>query len=291
VVKNNEVGKEKIAMGNRTVTLIDNTTGKRVDLPVLEGTDGPATIDIRNLYRELDYFTFDPGYLSTASCESKITFIDGDKGILRYRGYPIEQLAEYSTYPEVCYLLLYGELPTGEQLRRYTDSIEHHTLLDEAIRRFYGGFRHDAHPMAIMVAVVGALAAFYHQKLDVHNPHDREVSAHRLIAKMPTIAAWSFKYAHGQPFVYPRGDLDYTANFLHMMYALPNRVYEPDPEFIRALDIIFILHADHEQNASTSTVRLTGSSEASPYAALSAGIGSLWGPAHGGANEAVIRML
>ena len=278
-------------MGNRTVTLIDNTTGKRVDLPVLEGTDGPATIDIRNLYRELGYFTFDPGYLSTASCESKITFIDGDKGILRYRGYPIEQLAEYSTYPEVCYLLLYGELPTGEQLRRYTDSIEHHTLLDEAIRRFYGGFRHDAHPMAIMVAVVGALAAFYHQKLDVHNPHDREVSAHRLIAKMPTIAAWSFKYAHGQPFVYPRGDLDYTANFLHMMYALPNRVYEPDPEFIRALDIIFILHADHEQNASTSTVRLTGSSEASPYAALSAGIGSLWGPAHGGANEAVIRML
>ncbi len=278
-------------MGNRTVTLIDNTTGKRVDLPVLEGTDGPATIDIRNLYRELGYFTFDPGYLSTASCESKITFIDGDKGILRYRGYPIEQLAEYSTYPEVCYLLLYGELPTGEQLRCYTDSIEHHTLLDEAIRRFYGGFRHDAHPMAIMVAVVGALAAFYHQKLDVHNPHDREVSAHRLIAKMPTIAAWSFKYAHGQPFVYPRGDLDYTANFLHMMYALPNRVYEPDPEFIRALDIIFILHADHEQNASTSTVRLTGSSEASPYAALSAGIGSLWGPAHGGANEAVIRML
>jgi citrate synthase len=274
-----------------TVTVIDNATGKRVELPVLKGTDGPNTIDIRKLYSELGYFTFDPGFMSTASCESKITYIDGSAGILRYRGYPIEQLAEHSSYRETCYLLLYGELPTSEQLKCFTASISHHSLLDEGLRRFYTGFRHDAHPMAIMVAVVGALAAFYHENLDVHDPNDREVSAHRLIAKMPTIAAWSYKYSVGQPFMYPRDDLGYTSNFLHMMYALPTSEYQPDPTVVKAMDLIFILHADHEQNASTSTVRLTGSSEASPFAALSAGIGSLWGPAHGGANEAVIRML
>jgi citrate synthase len=278
-------------MGTDTVTVIDNATGRRVELPVLMGTDGPSTIDIRRLYSELGYFTYDPGFMSTASCESKITYIDGAAGILRYRGYPIEQLAEHSSYRETCYLLLYGELPTSEQLHCFTDSISHHCLLDEGLRRFYTGFRHDAHPMAIMVAVVGALAAFYHENLDVNDPNHREVSAHRLIAKMPTIAAWSYKYSAGQPFMYPRDDLSYTSNFLHMMYALPTFKYQPDPMVVKAMDLIFILHADHEQNASTSTVRLTGSSEASPFAALSAGIGSLWGPAHGGANEAVIRML
>lgn len=274
-----------------TVTLIDNASGKRVELPVLKGTDGPNTLDIRKLYSELGYFTFDPGFMSTASCESRITFIDGDEGMLRYRGYPIEQLAEKSSYPEVCYLLLYRELPSQQRLDWFYKTINQYSMLDEGMRRFYTGFRHDAHPMAIMVAVVGALSAFYHSDLDVHNPEDRETSAHRLIAKMPTIAAWSYKYSVGQPFMYPRDELDYTSNFLQMMFALPTGDYELDPTFVRAMDLILTLHADHEQNASTSTVRLTGSSEASPYAALSAGIGSLWGPAHGGANEAVIHML
>ncbi len=278
-------------MGSHTITVVDNATGIRIELPVLEGSDGPSTIDIRKLYTELGYFTFDPGYMSTASCESTITYIDGAKGALRYRGYPIEQLAENSTYSEVCYLLLYGELPRKEQLERYNASIKYHSMLDEAMRRFYQGFRHDAHAMAIMVAAVGALAAFYPEALNVHDPHDREVSAHRLIAKMPTIAAWCYKYSVGQPFMYPRNDLGYTTNFLNMMFALPTEQYIPQETFVRAIDLILILHADHEQNASTSTVRLTGSSEASPFAALSAGIGTLWGPAHGGANEAVIRML
>ncbi len=274
-----------------TVTLIDNASGRRVELPLLKGTEGPSTLDIRKLYSELGYFTFDPGFMSTASCESRITFIDGDEGLLRYRGYPIEQLAENSSYPEVCYLLLYRELPSQQRLDWFNQTINQYSMLDEGIRRFYAGFRHDAHPMAIMVAVVGALSAFYHSDLDVHNPEDRETSAHRLIAKMPTIAAWSYKYSVGQPFMYPRDELDYTSNFLNMMFALPTGDYELDPTFVRAMDLILTLHADHEQNASTSTVRLTGSSEASPYAALSAGIGSLWGPAHGGANEAVIHML
>jgi citrate synthase len=278
-------------MAEHTVTVIDDATGEQVKLPVVESTDGPYGIDIRNLYSGLGYFTFDPGFMSTASCESKITFIDGDKGILLYRGYPIEQLAEQSTYPEVCYLLLYGELPTAEQLRKYNDRITSHSLLDEAIRGFFSGFRHDAHPMAIMVGTVGALSAFYHSTMDVHNPKVREQSAHRLIAKMPTIAAWCYKYAIGHPFTYPKNDLGYTRNFLHMMFGLPSRSFIPSEAMVRALDLILILHADHEQNASTSTVRLTGSSEASPYAAVTAGIGSLWGPAHGGANEAVIRML
>ncbi len=274
-----------------TVTLIDNATGRRIELPILHGTTGPSTIDVRKLYRELGYFTFDPGFMSTGSCESKITYIDGNEGLLQYRGYPIEQLALHSTYPEVCYLLLYGYLPTREQLDNFNASIKNHSLLHEAMRVFYRGFRHDAHAMAIMVAAVGALASFYPEALNVHDPKDRDISAHRLIAKMPTLAAWSYKYSEGRPLVYPRKDLDYTANFLYMMFARPNEDYVPNETFVKAMDLILILHADHEQNASTSTVRLTGSSQASPFAALSAGIGTLWGPAHGGANEAVIRML
>jgi citrate synthase len=278
-------------MTSRTVTLIDNATGKQVELPVHEGKHGPAAIDIRTLYKELGYFTYDPGFMSTASCSSAITYIDGDKGVLMYRGYPIEQLAEHSTYLETCHLLFYGELPDSDELSRFSRIIKEHSMLHEAIRRFYGGFRHDAHPMAIMVGVVGALSAFYHDNTDVHNPKDREISAHRLISKMPTIAAWSYKYAMGQPFQYPDNDLGYTENFLKMMYSVPMEEYQPNPTFVRALDLILILHADHEQNASTSTVRLSGSSEANPFAAVSAGIASLWGPLHGGANEKVVRML
>lgn len=278
-------------MGNDTVTIIDNATGKRMELPVLKGTCGPSVIDVRNLYREMGYFTYDPGYLSTGSCDSKITFIDGEKGTLLYRGYPIEQLAKHSTYPEVCYLLLYRKLPTKDELEKFNANIKNHSLLDEAMRVFYRGFRHDAHAMAIMVAGVGALASFYPEALNVHDRNDRETSAHRLIAKMPTLAAWSYKYSIGQPFTYPRNDLDFTANFLSMMFGLPTEEYQANETFIKAMDLILILHADHEQNASTSTVRLTGSSEASPFAALSAGIGTLWGPAHGGANEVVIHML
>jgi citrate synthase len=278
-------------MENDTITLIDNTTGKRVELPILKGSQGPDTIDVRGLYHELGYFTYDPGYLSTASCESKITYIDGEKGVLLYRGYPIEQLAKHSTYPEVCYLLLYRKLPTHEELQEFNNKIKHHSLLHEAMRVFYRGFRHDAHTMAIMVAGVGALASFYPEALNVYDRDDRETSAHRLIAKMPTLAAWSYKFSTGEPFVYPRNDLDFTANFLYMMFGLPTEEYQLNETFVRAMDLILILHADHEQNASTSTVRLTGSSEASPFAALSAGIGTLWGPAHGGANEVVIKML
>ena len=274
-----------------TVTLIDNLTGKQIELPVLRGTDGPGAIDVRELYRELGYFTYDPGFLSTASCQSALTYIDGNEGILRYRGYPIEQLAQHSSYLEVCYLLLYGELPVAEQLKEFRLNITHHTMLHEAMRRFVSAFRHDAHPMATMVGVVGALSAFYGDSTDVHNARQREISAHRLIAKMPTIAAWSYKHSIGEPFVYPDNELGFTENFLRMMFAVPTEPYEADQRFIRALDLILILHADHEQNASTSTVRLTGSSEANPFAAISAGIASLWGPAHGGANEAVIRML
>ncbi len=276
---------------SKTVTVIDNTSGKQVVLPILEGTDGPAAIDVRGLYQQLGYFTYDPGFLSTASCRSAITYIDGDRGILRYRGYPIEQLAERSTFIETCFLLLYGELPNPRELDAFTRTIREHSMLHEALRGFYSGFRHDAHPMATMVGVVGALSAFYPDAADVHNPRVREIAAYRLIAKMPTIAAWSYKYAIGQPFVYPRNDLGYTEDFLRMMFAVPTADYEVDPLVARALDLILILHADHEQNASTSTVRLTGSSDANPFAAVSAGIASLWGPAHGGANEAVIRML
>ena len=278
-------------MTSKTVTLTDNATGKSIELPVHVGSHGPDCIDIRSLYRELGYFTYDPGFMSTASCSSALTFIDGDEGTLLYRGYPIEQLAEQSTYLEVCYLLLNGELPSADNLADFSAIMKNHSMLHEAVRRFYDGFRHDAHPMAIMVGVVGALSAFYHDSSDVNNPEHRKIAAHRLISKMPTIAAWSYKYANGQPFMYPKKKLSYTGNFLAMMFGVPTAPYEPDPVFVRALDLILILHADHEQNASTSTVRLSGSSEANPFAAVSAGIASLWGPLHGGANEKVVMML
>ena len=271
-------------MADRTVTVTDNTTGKKVDLAIHDGTNGPSVIDIGKLYKELGYFTFDPGFVSTGSCNSTITFIDGDIGLLRYRGYPIEQLAEKSTFLEVCYLLLYGELPTQTEFDSFESRLRMHTLLDEKMRRFYLGFHNDAHPMAMMVATVGALSAFYHDHIDVHDAESREIAANRLIAKMPTMAAWVHKYSIGQPFIYPDNDLDYVSNFLHMMFGLPTMDYKPSPTFVKAMDVILILHADHEQNASTSTVRLAGSSGANPYAALSAGISSLWGPAHGGAN-------
>ncbi len=274
-----------------TITLTDNSTGKKIELPILRPSNGIPTIDVRRLYKELGYFTYDPGFLSTASCTSSITYLDGEKGELQYGGYPIEQLADHSTFLEVCYLLIDGELPNKQELDDFKNVITHHTMLHEALKRFYSGFRRDAHPMAIMVGVVGALSAFYHDDIDIRNPQHRMIAMHQLIAKMPTIAAWSYRYAHGLPFEYPRNDLSYAENFLHMMFSLPTEKYVPDPFFVKALDLIFILHADHEQNASTSTVRLTGSSEANPFAAISAGIASLWGPAHGGANEAVIRML
>ena len=274
-----------------TVTLIDNRTGKQVDLDLLQATNGPMTIDIRTLYKKLGYFTYDPGFMSTASCWSDITYLDGEEGVLEYRGYPIEQLAEKSTFLETSYLLLHGELPTREQLEEFVKNIRYHTMLHEQLLRFYSGFRRDGHPMAIMVGVVGALSAFYHDDEDIHNPADRMNAAHRLIAKMPTIAAWSYRYAMGLPFIYPDNSLDFSANFLHMMFAMPSEKYEVNPLLAKALDVILILHADHEQNASTSTVRLAGSSQANPFAVLASGIASLWGPAHGGANEAVIRML
>jgi citrate synthase len=279
------------AQSGRTVTLTDNKTGKSYDFPVIEGTTGPAVIDIRKLYAETGMFTFDPGYTSTGSCASAITYIDGEKGELLYRGYPIEQLAEKSDFMEVCFLLLHGELPTEEEKANFTRSITYHTMLHEQILYFFRGFRRDAHPMAIMVGVVGALSAFYHDSLDIGDAHQRMIASHRLIAKMPTIAAMAYKYSVGQPFIYPRNDLSYAENFLHMTFAVPCETYKVDPAIVRAMDRIFILHADHEQNASTSTVRLAGSSGANPFACIAAGIASLWGPAHGGANEAVLNML
>ena len=278
-------------MSKDTVTVTDNATGKQIELPVLRGNMGAPALDVRGLSRELGYYTYDPGFMSTASCRSAITFIDGDEGVLMYRGYPIEELAEHSSYLETCYLLLYGDMPKKSELDEFSTIITEHSMVQEAVRRFYDGFRHDAHPMAIMVGVVGALSAFYADASDVHNPRVREIAAHRLIAKMPTIAAWSYKYSLGQPFMYPDNSLSYTENFLRMMFAVPTEEFKPDPLFTKAMDLILILHADHEQNASTSTVRLSGSSEANPFAAVSAGIASLWGPLHGGANEAVIRML
>ena len=274
-----------------TVTIIDDETGKKVQMPLLTPTSGPKTIDISTLYQELGYFTYDPGFMSTASCSSGVTFLDGGKGVLQYRGYSIEQLAEHSSYLEVCYLLLNDKLPNKKEMEVFEDDVTNHTMLHEALKRFFSGFRRDAHPMAIMVGVVGALAAFYHDHMDITNPEHRTITAHRLIAKMPTIAAWSFRYAMGKPFIYPRNDLNYTENFLHMMFSMPTAEYKPNPLLAKALDLILILHADHEQNASTSTVRLAGSSGANPFAAVAAGVAALWGPAHGGANEAVIRML
>jgi len=276
----------------------DNTTAtmaiggaKPVELPVLKGTLGPDVIDIRKLYGGSGVFTYDPGFTSTAACSSKITFIDGDEGILLHRGYSIEELATKSDYLEVCYLILNGELPNSGQRDKFVHDITYHTMLHEQIQFLFRGFRRDAHPMAVMIAVVGALSAFYHEDLDVEDPHNRMIATHRLIAKVPTIASWAFKYSVGQPFVYPRNDLSYAENFLSMMFAVPCEPFKANPVMARALDRIFILHADHEQNASTSTVRLVGSSGASPYAAIAAGIASLWGPAHGGANEAVLTML
>lgn len=272
-----------------TLRLGENT--ELIEFPILSGSMGPDTIDIRTLYAKTGLFTYDPGFLSTASTKSNITFIDGDKGILLYRGYPIEQLAARCDFMEVCHLLLTGELPTDVQKQHFVSTIKSHTMLHEQLVRFYTGFRRDAHPMAVMVGVVGALSAFYHEAMDISDVLHREQSAFRLIAKLPTIAAMAYKYNIGQPFIYPRNDLSYAANFLHMMFATPAEKYEPNPVIVRALDRILILHADHEQNASTSTVRLAGSSGANPFACISAGIACLWGPAHGGANEACLNML
>jgi len=258
---------------------------------VLPGTLGPSVVDIRPLQAELGLFTYDPGFAATASCESKITFIDGDAGVLLYRGYPIEQLAEHSNFLEVAYLLLNGELPTPSELQSFDYGVMRHTMLHEQLRRFLEGFRRDAHPMAVMCGIVGALSAFYHDTLDINNPEHRRISAFRLIAKMPTIAAWAYKYSIGQPFMYPRNDLGYAENFLYMINAVPAESYAVSPVLAKAMDRILILHADHEQNASTSTVRLAGSTGANPFACIAAGIASLWGPAHGGANEAVLKML
>lgn len=262
-----------------------------IELPVLQGTLGNDVIDIRALKQSTNMFTLDPGFVSTASCESKITFIDGDKGLLYYRGYPIEQLAEHSDYLEVCYLLIYGELPTKEQKEAFVNTVTRHTMVHEQLTWFFRGFRRDAHPMAMMVGVVGALSAFYQDSLEIADPEHRKVAIYRLISKIPTIAAMCYRYSNGLPFNFPRNDLSYTANFMHMMFATPCEDYEPNPVLVRALDRIFILHADHEQNASTSTVRLAGSSGANPFACIAAGIASLWGPSHGGANEAVLNML
>lgn len=278
-------------MSKQTVTITDNATGKQVELDVLNPTIGPKAIDIRKLHKELGFFTYDPGFMSTASCASQITYLDGEQGTLLYRGYPIEQLAEHSTFLEVCYLLLNGRLPNMTEMAEFEHIITRHTLLHDQVQYFYRGFRRDAHPMATMVGVVGALSAFYHDDLNIHDREQRQRSAHRLLAKMPTIAAWSYRYSMGLPFNYPQNRLKYAEDFLHLMFAVPTEPYEVDPLMAKALDVIMILHADHEQNASTSTVRLAGSSEANPFAAVAAGIASLWGPAHGGANEAVITML
>ena len=261
-----------------------------VELPILTGTVGPDVIDVRGL-TATGRFTFDPGFMSTASCESKITYIDGDNGILLHRGYPIEQLAEKSDYLETCYLLLNGELPTAEQKAQFVSTVKNHTMVHEQLKTFFNGFRRDAHPMAVMCGVVGALSAFYHDSLDIKNPQHREISAIRLVAKMPTLAAMVYKYSMGQPMMYPRNDLTYAENFLHMMFNTPCEIKPISPVLAKAMDKIFILHADHEQNASTSTVRLAGSSGANPFACIAAGIAALWGPAHGGANEAVLAML
>jgi citrate synthase len=264
---------------------------KQLELPVYGGSVGPDVIDIRKLYTDSNAFTYDPGFTSTASCESQITYIDGDEGTLLYRGYPIDQLADKSSFIESCYLLLHGELPNKTQLDKFTRDITYHTMLHAQFDRFFEGFRRDAHPMAIMVGTVGALAAFYHDSTDINDPKQRLIASHRLIAKMPTIAARAFKYSVGQPFVSPRNELDYASNFLRMCFAVPAEEYKVNPVLARAMDVFFILHADHEQNASTSTVRLAGSSGANPFACISSGIACLWGPAHGGANEAALNML
>lgn len=273
------------------MTFRDNRTGKEIELPIIDGSTGPGVVDCTNFYRDFGLFMLDPGFKATASCESKITFIDGEKGVLQHRGYPIEQLAEKSNYLETCYLLMYGELPNQSKFDEFSRLVTEHTMVHEQLLQFYKGFRRDAHPMAVMVGVVGALSAFYHDSLDIYNPKHREISAIRVLAKLPTIAAATYKYDVGQPFIYPNNNLSYAENFLHMMFATPCEEYQVSPVIADAMDKIFILHADHEQNASTATVRLAGSSQANPFACVSAGISALWGPAHGGANEAVLRML
>jgi citrate synthase len=284
------INKYEKTIADDTATL--TVRGKNYELPIYGGTTGPDVLDIRKLYAETDMFTFDPGFTSTASCESSITYIDGRKGELLYRGYPIEQLAEKSDFLEVAYLLLNGELPTADQDKEFKKAITYHTMVHEQLVRFFGGFRRDAHPMAIMCGVVGAMSAFYHDSTDITDPEQRRVASNRLIAKIPTIAAMAYKYSIGQPFVYPRNDLNYAENFLYMTFGVPTcEVYKVSKTLADAMDKIFILHADHEQNASTSTVRLAGSSGANPFACIAAGIASLWGPAHGGANEACLNML
>lgn len=273
--------------GNAQMTI----NGQTLDMDIYAGTMGPSVIDISGLYKAANVFTYDPGFTATASCESEITYIDGDEGVLLYRGYPIEQLAEHGTFLETCYLLLYGDLPNNAQRKEFESAITYHTMLHEQMSRFFSGFRRDAHPMAVMVGVVGALSAFYHDSTDINDPHQREIASRRMVAKLPTIAAMAYKYHIGQPFVYPRNDLDYASNFLNMCFGVPCEEYKANPVLARAMDRIFILHADHEQNASTSTVRLAGSSGANPFACIAAGIACLWGPAHGGANEAALNML
>jgi citrate synthase len=281
----------KGAAGNEYVTLSDHSTGETYDFPLISGTVGPKVIDVRSLYAQTGHFTYDPGYTSTGSCESKITYIDGEEGILLHRGYSIEELAENSNFLEVCYLLLNGGLPDRAEKEKFESTITTHTMVHEQMQYLYRGFRRDAHPMAILVGVTGALSAFYHDSTDITDPQQRMIASHRLIAKMPTMAAMAYKYSIGQPFVYPRNDLSYAENFLHMMFSVPTEDFKMSPVVADAMDKIFILHADHEQNASTSTVRLAGSSGANPFACIAAGISSLWGPAHGGANEAVLAQL
>jgi citrate synthase len=276
---------------NESVTLIDNTTDRKLVMPLLSGSVGPKVIDIKKLYSDFGYFTYDPGFTATGSCESKITYIDGDAGLLLYRGYQIQDLAEHSDFMDVSYLLLNGELPTPAEKSKFEHDITMHTMVHEQLTTFYRGFRRDAHPMAIMCGVVGALSAFYHDSTDIHDARQRMVASYRLIAKMPTLAAMAYKYSVGQPFMYPNNSMSYAENFLQMTFGVPCEPYKPSPTLVRAMDRIFILHADHEQNASTSTVRLSGSSGANPFACIAAGIACLWGPAHGGANEAVLKML
>jgi citrate synthase len=278
-------------MKTKTYRLEDSGSGKQVEFEARTGTLGPDVFDIRSLYAEQGVFTYDPGFASTASCESKITFIDGAKGVLLYRGYPVEQLAQKSSFLEVSYLLLYGELPDQAALEKFHYLIRTHTMINETMLRLFNGFHHDAHPMAMVAGVVGSMSAFYHDTTDIYNPRHRDIFAHRIVAKLPTIAAAAYKHTMGQPFAYPRNDLNYAENLLHMLFAVPAEDYEVDPVAAEALDLLFILHADHEQNCSTSTVRIAGSSGANPYSAIAAGIAALWGPAHGGANEAVLNML
>ena len=277
-------------MSNKTYKLTGET-GSSAELRVYSGTLGPAVADVRNLDAQENIFTFDPGFASTASCKSTITFIDGNEGVLLYRGYPVEQLAKSSSFIEVCYLLLYGELPTQAELEKFDNSIRTHTMINETMLRLFNGFHHDAHPMAMVSGVVGSMSAFYHETMDIQDARHREIFSHRIIAKLPTIAAAAYKHSLGQPFVYPRNDLDYSSNLLQMFFSVPAEEYEIDPIAAEAIDLLLILHADHEQNCSTSTVRLAGSSGTNPYSAIAAGIAALWGPAHGGANEAVLRML